>query len=132
MPLDWGTTMRNRILNYVKLIDTLIETESKKEKPFDGDATKANAAIKEHLTQISFFMHERLIHLIVTVLFALLTFIAFFYFMYSLNITIFVLTMALMVLLIPYIRHYYILENNVQYMYEQYDKMVEMRDEVCV
>ena len=124
--------MRNRILNYVKFIDALIETEKNKEKPFDGDTVRADAAIKEHLTQISFFMHERLIHLIVTVLFALLTFIAFFYFMYSLNITIFVLTMALMVLLVPYIRHYYILENNVQYMYEQYDKMVEMKDEICV
>ena len=123
--------MRKRILNYVKLIDTLIETENKKEKPFDGDAGKADNAIKEHLTQISFFMHERLIHLIVTVLFALLTFIAFFYFMYSLNITIFVLTMALMVLFIPYIKHYYILENNVQYMYEQYDKLVEMRNKYC-
>ena len=93
--------MKNRILNYIKLIDTLIETEQNKEKPFDGDPAKADNAIKEHLTQISFFMHERLIHLIVTVLFALLTFIAFFYFMYSLNITIFVLTMALMVLFIP-------------------------------
>ena len=123
--------MRKRILNYVKLIDTLIETENKKEKPFDGDPAKADNAIKEHLTQISFFMHERLIHLIVTVLFALLTFIAFFYFMYSLNITIFVLTMALMVLFIPYIKHYYILENNVQYMYEQYDKLVEMRNKYC-
>lgn len=122
--------MRKRILNYVKYIDTLIENEKNKEKPFDGDASKADSAIKEHLTQISFFMHERLIHLIVTVLFALLTFIAFFYFMYSGNITIFILTMALMVLFIPYIRHYYILENNVQYMYEQYDKMVKMRDEM--
>lgn len=122
--------MRNRILNYVKLIDELIKTESNKEMPFDGNVAKANDTIKEHLTQITFFMHERLIHLIVTVLFALLTFIAFFYFMYSLNITIFVLTMALMLLFIPYIRHYYILENNVQYMYEQYDKLVKMRDNI--
>ena len=35
------------------------------------------------------------------------------------------LAIALLILLIPYIRHYYILENEVQKMYGQYDKMVE-------
>lgn len=38
------------------------------------------------------------------------------------------LAIALLVLLIPYIRHYYILENEVQKMYGQYDRMVEKRD----
>lgn len=35
------------------------------------------------------------------------------------------LTVLLLVLLIPYIRHYYILENEVQKMYGQYDKIWE-------
>ena len=38
------------------------------------------------------------------------------------------LAIGLLVLLIPYIRHYYILENEVQKMYSQYDRMVEKRD----
>ena len=35
----------------------------------------------------------------------------------------------LMVLLIPYIRHYYILENEVQKMYAQYDRILEKTKE---
>ena len=31
---------------------------------------------------------------------------------------------ALLVLLIPYVMHYYLLENSVQKMYEQYDRMM--------
>ena len=34
-------------------------------------------------------------------------------------------TLAFMVLLVPYIMHYHLLENSVQYMYEQYDRMLE-------
>ena len=35
------------------------------------------------------------------------------------------LSLMILILLIPYIRHYYILENGVQKMYKQYDKMME-------
>ena len=34
-----------------------------------------------------------------------------------------------MVLLVPYIKHYHLLENSVQYMYEQYDRMLEKSGE---
>ena len=34
------------------------------------------------------------------------------------------LVFALLVLLIPYVMHYYLLENSVQKMYEQYDRMM--------
>ena len=36
-----------------------------------------------------------------------------------------VLFVALLVLLIPYIAHYYILENGVQKMYRQYDELIK-------
>ena len=36
-----------------------------------------------------------------------------------------ILLAAFLVLLIPYIRHYYLLENEVQAMYNQYDEMVK-------
>ena len=42
-----------------------------------------------------------------------------------------VLFVALMSLLIPYIRHYFLLENEVQYMYEQYDTMV-WKEQECI
>lgn len=106
--------MEKRILNYRKFIDELLRQENA-----DWDAV-----IREHLIQISFFQHERLIHLIVTVTFALLEVIVI-----GLCVTAFspglgLLALALLVLLIPYIRHYYILENEVQKMYAQYDEMV--------
>ena len=107
--------MEQRILNYRKYIDELLKRDDQ-----DWDAV-----IKEHLIQISFFQHERLIHLIVTVTFALLEVIVIGLCVVSFTLGIGLLAIALLILLIPYIRHYYILDNEVQKMYGQYDKMVE-------
>lgn len=107
--------MEKRILNYRKYIDDLLSSDELKDW---------EKVIQEHLIQIGFFQHERLIHLIVTITFAILEVI-------SLGLTVIrfspfigVLAILLLVLLIPYVRHYYILENEVQKMYAQYDKMV--------
>ncbi len=110
--------MEKRILYYRKYIDGLLQ---------QVDADWA-AIIREHLIQVSFFQHERLIHLIVTVTFAILEVVVI-----GLCVTAFtpgvgLLAFALLVLLVPYVRHYYILENEVQKMYVQYDKLVERRD----
>lgn len=115
-----GYTMEKRILSYRKYVDALLLQE-------DADWERVKS---EHLTQISFFQHERLVHLIVTVLFALLT-------VFAVGMSFLImaferegalgwllLAAVLMVLLIPYIRHYYILENEVQKMYRQYDAIV--------
>lgn len=80
----------------------------------------------EHLTQISFFQHERLVHLIVTVLFAILEIFAIALAMFFTGIGTLLLVVVVLGLLIPYIRHYYILENEVQKMYGQYDKLCEL------
>lgn len=77
----------------------------------------------EMLIQIGFFQHERLIHLIVTVVFAILTIISIFGGLAWPGITTFLLTGLLLALLIPYISHYYYLENGVQKLYEYYDKL---------
>jgi len=81
--------------------------------------------LQEMLVQIGFFQHERLIHLIVTVLFAFLTIFtitaatflnnAYYGMLFCL------LCIVCLCLLVPYIRHYYILENGVQKLYEIYD-----------
>ena len=42
------------------------------------------------------------------------------------NTGLLLLFLALMVLLIPYIWHYYLLENSVQKMYRQYDEIMKM------
>ena len=79
--------------------------------------------IKEHLVQVGFFQHERLIHLIVTVTFALLEMLAIVLSVISDSLFTLLLPIVILILLIPYIRHYYILENEVQKMYGQYDRM---------
>ena len=79
---------------------------------------------QEHLTQIAFFQHERLIHLLVTLAFALLEIIVLVATIQGFTVGLFLLAIALMVLLIPYIKHYYLLENEVQEMYRQYDKLM--------
>ena len=53
--------MKNRIITYRQRIDALLA------HPPDG--TDWDSVLHEHLTQVSFFQHERLIHLIVTVTF---------------------------------------------------------------
>lgn len=79
--------------------------------------------LKEHLVQVGFFQHERLIHLIVTVTFALLEMLAIVLSVLSDSLFTLLLPIVILILLIPYIRHYYILENEVQKMYGQYDRM---------
>ncbi len=106
--------MKKRILAYLKYIDELLES----------DNADWNEEIKKHLVQIGFFAHERLVHLIVTVLFALMTMATILYCNYTGSMIALALTVALLVLLIPYIMHYYLLENSVQKMYVQYDEMM--------
>ncbi len=113
--------MTKRIKAYLIKIDNLLKAND----PY----TDWNRAKAEHLTQISFFMHERLIHLIVTALFAVLAFMVFVAMMFAFSWVLVVLFAALMALLIPYIAHYYLLENSVQKMYEQYDRMAAMADD---
>ena len=61
--------MKKRILSYRKQVDALLE-DNTEEKNW-------NEILEEHLIQIGFFQHERLIHLIVTVVFAILTLLSF-------------------------------------------------------
>lgn len=111
--------MEKRILTYRKYMDELIVNLNDEEI----DEEERERLKREHLTQISFFQHERLIHLIVTVTFALLEIIAVLIAMSFPGISSLLLVLVILVLLIPYIRHYYILENEVQKMYVQYDKL---------
>ena len=105
-------------------IDTLLY-EDREEQKLDYEEL-----IGQHLDQLGFFMHERLVHLIVTVLFALMAIGTFFVMLFVTNPLLLVLFFLIMVLLIPYIMHYYLLENSCQYMYTQYDEMQKRRCKV--
>ncbi len=116
--------MEKRILAYRRYMDELLQKE-------DVEWDKVRA---QHLVQISFFQHERLIHLIVTVIFAVLTVMAMCMAFLLMAIGAeggqgWLLVVAVfLVLLVPYIRHYYILENEVQKMYRQYDAVMTKMD----
>jgi hypothetical protein len=109
--------MKERILNYMSYIDTLLADDAGEHK-LDYDALK-----REHRTQLDFFMHERHVHLLVMLTFAMLAFADFGLLILSFQPGLIALLLALMVLLVPYIMHYYLLENSVQKMYRQYDEM---------
>ncbi|MBQ9983670.1 MAG: hypothetical protein IJP29_03695 [Lachnospiraceae bacterium] len=108
--------MADRIKQYMNYVNRLLELEE--ERDWEEEMQK-------HLVQIAFFAHERFIHLVVTVLFALMTTMVFLYTFHNFSIPLLLLMILLMGLLIPYIKHYFLLENSVQDMYEQYDKMQE-------
>jgi len=107
--------MADRIKKYLAYVDKLLEEEQQD--------INWEEEMKKHLIQIAFFAHERFIHLIVTVTFAILTVMVFLYTIGNFSVAMVLLIFALMCLMIPYIRHYYLLENSVQQMYEQYDRM---------
>ena len=115
--------MEQRILQYRKSIDEWLE---KTERSAQISQEILRDKMEEHLTQISFFQHERLIHLIVTVTFALLEMLAILLSVISDSLFALLLPVMILILLVPYIRHYYILENEVQRMYVQYDRMLRI------
>lgn len=79
---------------------------------------------KDYLIKISFYQHERLIHLIVTALFALMETIVVTATVITGSLGLMVLSAAILILLIPYVAHYYFLENTVQQMYLTYDEII--------
>lgn len=77
---------------------------------------------KIDINYIIFFQHERLVHLIVTFFVGIAMVLFFIGFLITENILVFVLFALLLCLFIPYIFHYYYLENNVQKLYDYYLK----------
>ncbi len=112
--------MKKRIIAYLEYIDEILDENSEINKGVERDWDKE---MEKHLTQIAFFAHERLVHLIVFCLVAVCTVMCILAFVIKGEIMLLPLIVLLFVLLIPYCMHYYLLENSVQRMYEQYDAM---------
>lgn len=107
--------MEKRLKKYLEFYRSVAEGEQ--------EIGERESFRREMLVQIQFFQHERLIHLIVTVLFALLAVITILASLIIQEPAVLLLCLIFFVLLIPYIRHYYILENGVQKLYEYYDRI---------
>lgn len=115
-----GAALKKRILAYLKYLS---ETDI---SSLDDDDLKAFR--DDLLIQIYYFQHERFIHLVVTVTFAILTFITLAIGLSGIT-TAYALLGLLVILLVPYIKHYYLLENGVQKMYTYYDTLVKVENE---
>ena len=115
--------MERRLKRYLARME---ELTGSRETLRTMDAAVRRQTADELLVQIQFFQHERLVHLIVTVTFAILTLMALLGCVLEPQPAIFALVALLLVLLVPYIRHYYILENGVQKLYVCYDCLIEI------
>ena len=92
---------------------------------------RTRKVLAEFEKKISFFQHERLIHLIVTFFFALFLLME----IYALFTLPFryapvcgVLVVLFFVLVVAYVFHYYFLENSVQQMYKMRDEITRFLD----
>ncbi len=120
--------MGKKIKDYVAKMLKLANEMADKKSTVKQDK---NEILSEMLIQIGFFQHERMIHLIVTVLFALLTIFTaacacFLNDLYY-GMIFCLLCVLCLALLVPYIHHYYVLENSVQKLYEIYDAIKDNR-----
>lgn len=109
--------MIKKLSDYEAYLKTLLETG----RPLNAEQ------LQSVRTHIGFFQHERLAHEIVLVLFALLTVGSFLFFVACPDIPVLVLAALFFALLVPYIKHYYGLENGVQRLYDLYASLEKLQ-----
>lgn len=103
--------MKEYMKEYIKDIDNKIKTNYK----FNDEE------IDDFLFKMSLFQKERIIHLVITLSYVFFTIL--FLFLTKYIFMMFIIFFILLIFDICYVYHYFFLENNVQYMYKQYDKM---------
>ena len=113
--------MKKYVLETMNAVQKYIDEEMK-----SAPEEKTQEMLSEFETKISYYQHERLIHLLVTLAFA--TWLLFEIYCLFVLPTEFLIAGILLVLIffgltVGYVMHYYFLENSVQ-------KMYHMRDEI--
>lgn len=105
--------MKKELKAYIEKMTVLIQSGEMTRKQLDS-----------MLVSIGFFQHERLIHLLVTLAFAVMTLLSL---AASLEQIYFLpLFVLFLVLEVPYVFHYYQLENSVQKLQRMYREAEEM------
>ncbi|MDE6834255.1 MAG: hypothetical protein K2J39_08460 [Ruminococcus sp.] len=94
------------------------------------ERSELDAILSEHMDKIAFMQHERIVHFLVTMMFAIVLTIFIIGLLITENIMLTVLVTIILILLIFYIKHYYFLENTVQKMYVIYDKILKMQEDL--
>ena len=105
--------MGRYIKTYMKAVDAAIER----------DDTDFEALKREQLVQIGFIQHERIVHLIVTVMCCLLLFLGLGIFFLSGLLAIMAVNVVLLALVFAYLMYYCFIENRTQQMYRQYNRI---------
>lgn len=106
--------MKNEIAEYKRAVKNTL------------DAGAADEALLFTLEKrIGFYQHERLVHLIVTMTFAVMTVLSFFMLTLSGRLAALLLSLLFLCLTVPYVGHYYFLENSVQELYQYYYRAYE-------
>lgn len=94
------------------------------------DPLEIDEIMAEHKDKIQFMQHERIVHFLVTMMFAIILVIFIFAQLVVENIGLTILIILIMVLVAAYIKHYYFLENTVQNMYKIYDEILMKKKEL--
>ena len=108
--------MKNEIKEYLAEVEIRLKDKDGIDEAF----------LSEMLTRIGFYQHERLVHLIVTMTFAIMTVLSFFMLVTSYSLPALLLSLLFLGLTIPYIGHYYFLENSTQKLYRLYYRASEI------
>jgi hypothetical protein len=109
--------MEKYLKEHIDFIENILRKESSN---FDWSALS-----DFNRTQIGFFQHERLIHLLITLFFGLMFFISVIAELWLVNAGLLIVGAILLVMLSFYIRHYFILENGVQKLYQLEKEIAE-------
>ena len=118
--------MKKYVLETMNAVQKYIDEEMK-----SAPEEKTKEMLTEFETKISYYQHERLIHLLVTLAFA--TWLLFEIYCLFVLPTEFLIAGILLVLIffgltVGYVMHYYFLENSVQKMYHMRDEMIAFLD----
>ena len=109
--------MKKYIDDYVAYIEKYLE---------NPDPETIENIRKEHLIQIQFIQHERLIHWLVTMFVGILLFICIAVLVISPeSVVMLPLVLLFLVLVIPYLLYYYYIENITQKLYTLYNKLCD-------
>ena len=106
--------MTEYLTNYMKYVQERLEKCT--------DSAELDEIMAEHLDKIAFMQHERIVHFLVTMLFALILTVFIAVLVFTTNIPVLILVTMILVLLM-----FYILENTVQKMYRVYDGILEKK-----
>lgn len=118
--------MKEYVVQTMKSAQSFIDNDMK-----TADKDKTRRVLAEFEIKIGYFQHERLIHLMVTLsfaLFLLLSIGALFMFPREFVVSGVLLVAIFFGLTIGYVFHYYFLENSVQKMYHMRDEIIAFLD----